>query len=94
MTEQDLLQYCSFYKGEALVPIAFDKKNEGKLWVAEKYVCEEIPNLVNRENPRKSIASFVAAYVGKWDPYGFLETMETYFQLNPDLRECILKIYN
>lgn len=24
-----------------------------------KYVCEEIPNLIDKENPRKSIASFV-----------------------------------
>lgn len=35
MNEQDLLKYCFFYKGEAIIPPTFDKKNEGKLWVAE-----------------------------------------------------------
>lgn len=49
MNEQDLLKYCFFYKGEAIIPPTFDKKNEGKLWVAEKYVCEEIPNLIDKE---------------------------------------------
>lgn len=94
MNEQDLLKYCFFYKGEAIIPPTFDKKNEGKLWVAEKYVCEEIPNLIDKENPRKSIASFVFAYVSKWSPYIFLEVMGTYLQKAPDLKDYINDIYN
>ena len=79
MTEQDLLKYCYFYKGEALIPPDFDKKNEGKLWVAEKFICEEIPHLIDEENPRKSIASYIDSYVGKWAPFKHDEVMTTYY---------------
>lgn len=78
MTEQDLLKYCLFYKGEELLPRDFDKKNEGKLWVAEKFICEEIPHLINEKTPRKSMAGYIESYVGKWAPYELKGVMETY----------------
>ena len=78
MTEQDLLKYCYFYKGEELIPADFDKKDEGKLWEAEKFVCEEIPHRIDEGNPRKSIRSWVESYVGKWDPYNWREVMAVY----------------
>lgn len=90
MTEQDLLKYCFFYKGEAMIPQKFDKKNEGKLWVAEKYICEEIPNFIDEGNPRKSIALYISAYVGKWAPFRYDEVMNTYIQYAPDLKSYIL----
>lgn len=94
MTAEDLMKYCFFYKGEALIPSCFDKKNEGQLWVAEKFICEEIPNLIDKGNPRKSIASYVASYVGKWNPFDFMDVMETYFKKAPDLKDYIFKIYS
>ena len=78
MTEQDLLKYCHFYKGEELVPQGFDRRNEGKLWVAEKFICEEIPHLIDEGNPRKSIVGYIESYVGKWAPYELENVMETY----------------
>lgn len=31
MAERELLRYCHFYKGEAMLPLSFDRTNEGKL---------------------------------------------------------------
>ena len=78
MTEQDLLKYCYFYKGEALIPADFDKRDEGKLWMAEKFVCEEIPHRIDERNLRESIRSWVESYVGKWDPWGWQRVMAIY----------------
>ena len=41
MNETSILQYCYFYKGEEICPKQYDGKNEGKLWQAEKLICEE-----------------------------------------------------
>lgn len=83
-----------FYKGEIIIPSRFVKKNEGKLWVAEKYICEDIPNLIDKENPRRSIASYIAAYVGKWAPFNFMDIMATYFKKSPDVKDFILRTYS
>lgn len=74
--------------------ISICQKNEGKLWVAEKYICEDIPNLIDKENPRRSIASYIAAYVGKWAPFNFMDIMATYFKKSPDVKDFILRTYS
>ena len=94
MTENDLIPYCFFYKGEAIIPSSYDHTDEGKLWVAEKFVCEELPNQIDKEEPRKSIALLVASYVGKWSPFKFHEVMDIYLKRVPDLRNYILDLYN
>lgn len=77
MIEQNLLKYCYFYKGEALPP--FDQ-NDGRrlLWLAEKWICEEGNELIKPTDPKKSMALFVEAYVGKWAPFKASSIMELY----------------
>ena len=94
MTEQEILQYCYFYKGEAMIPQSFDHKNEGKLWVAEKTICEDFSNLIERNNPRRKIAELVAAYVSKWSTINFRSVMRTYFEKVSDLKDEIMAIYS
>ena len=86
MTYNQLLEYCYFYKGEVMCPLEYDRKNEGKLWFAEKMICEDLSELVDDANPRISFARAVASYVGKWAPYSLYEVMETYFEKFPELR--------
>ena len=86
MNETSLLQYCHFYKGEELCPKRYDGKNGGKLWQAEKFICEELFGLVDNSNPRISMAQFVSDYVQKWSPYKFRDVMETYFEKFPESR--------
>ena len=86
MNEKTLLQHCHFYKGEAICPPQFDGKDAGKLWQAEKIICEDLPELVKNPNPRESMAQTVSDYVQKWSPFKFQEIMDTYFEKYPDLR--------
>ena len=86
MTYNQLLEYCYFYKGEAICPEEFEQKNEGELRFAEKMICEHISELVDDANPRVGFAQAVASYVGKWAPYSLYEVMETYFEKCPELR--------
>ncbi len=93
MTEQELLKLCFYYKGEELVPPRFSKTDEGKLWQAEKIICEELQCLIEKENPKMSIAKAVAAYVSKWCPYDFGKIMDEYFSNAEDIREAVMLIY-
>ena len=36
MLYSQLLPLCYFFKGEVMCPLEYDRKNEGKLWFAEK----------------------------------------------------------
>ena len=86
MTYNQLLEYCYFYKGEAICPEEFEQKNEGELRFAEKMICEHLSELVDDANPRVGFAQAVASYVGKWDSFSLYEAMETYFEKCPELR--------
>lgn len=93
LSREEILKHCQFYKGEgrdARPPKDFDRKNEGKLWAAERIICENMPELVDPSNPRQSLCQYVSYYVGKWDPYDFREVMETYFEKCPNLRGKII----
>lgn len=69
------------------MPASLEHTNAGKLWIAEKKVCDEFYDLVGYESPHKDIANLIEAYVGKWDPYGVHSTMETF--LVSSCRSCI-----
>lgn len=86
MTYEQILQYCHFFKGEAICPQYYDGKTEGKLWQAEKTICEDLPNLVDSLNPEISLAQAVSLYIGKWSPYKLFEIMDVYFEKCTDLR--------
>lgn len=93
MTELQLLKYCHFFKGEALTP--FEQTDGHRLlWLAEKWICEEVNNLIDPTDPQKAIASYVAAYVGKWSPFELKSIMDIYFQKAPELKAEISSIYN
>ena len=92
MTSNAMIRYCRYYKGEAICPPQYDGTNAGKLWQAEKFVCEEFFNLINwvgwtAENsadPYYSFIEYVSAYVEKWSPYKCEEIMNEYFNNRPD----------
>lgn len=94
MTEQDLLKYCFYYHGEAMMPRSFDNNsNLSELWSAEKFVCEQLSQKIDAKNPRKSMAYWIAAYVSKWDPYEFRDVLDVYLKNDPSLKEYIYTIY-
>ena len=93
MEKTDILKYCKFYHGEKECPKKFNDL-ECQLWYAEQWICEKAPNVI-KNNAAFDIASYIAAYIGKWDPYGFRETIKYYFtKINDnELKEKIFKIY-
>ena len=94
MTEQEVMKFCHYYKGEAIVPLSFEQKYEHALWLAEKYICEELFNQIEEENPRRYIADIIASYVSKWMPYEFGDIMNVYWEKVPDLKADIMLCYN
>lgn len=90
MIEQEIILYCHYWKGEELMPMAITDKDEQRLWFAEKMICETMPQLVTRDNPRKSLDEAVAAYVSKWAPYDFEDTLRVYFKNDATYEKAIL----
>lgn len=88
MTYNEILPYCLFFNGEELVPSSLDQ-TDGRLWLAEKKVCEEFPSLVSDENPRTSLASAVYYFLGKWYPFKFGDYMNRYFEKAPELKDSL-----
>lgn len=83
MNKTELLKYCYFFKDEKQCPQSYDGKHEGKLWQAEKMICEYMTELVHKDNPRESMANAIAMYIEKWSPYKYLEVMDIYFEKCP-----------
>lgn len=90
MTPTDLYQYCAFYKGEFLCPSEYEDGTKEKIWLAEKIIVEDMSSTITDDNPHLQLAQLVSAYVQKWAPFTFRETMEVYFDIYPQLRSKIL----
>ncbi len=93
MIETTIIPYCHYWKGEELMPLSVTDENEQRLWYAEKMICETMPQLVRKDNPRQSLDNAVAAYVSKWGPYQLEETLRVYFKNDATYEEDILRIY-
>lgn len=76
MTKEKMIDYFLFFKGEKECP--FERgSTKARLWVAEQF-CHDNPHLISDSNPADDIFSYVEAYVGKWDPYGWVDVMNFY----------------
>lgn len=93
MTAEDILNYCHFYHGEVIMPESLEDTNEGQLWIAEKAICENFANDIHADTPQKDIASLVAAYVGKWNPYELSDVINTYLMKVPNVETFIRQVY-
>lgn len=94
MREEEIIKRCFYYKGGVVVPRKYEHKKEHLLWNAEKYVCDEMFNKIDLKEPEKSIASFVAAYISKWEPFDYYEILDLYLSNIPTIKNEILAIYS
>ena len=93
MKIDELLKYCHFYKGENKVPESFDRRPEGKIWLAESFACD-CPELFDGyENIEKRMVDVVCAHISKWDVYENAQTLKVYFKKSPRYEKEFLKIY-
>lgn len=93
MTAEDILNYCHFYKGEAMMPESMENTNEGMLWIAERMICEEFYKNISQKDAKRDIASYVASYVSKWNPYELSDVMNTYLAKAPEQKDFIESTY-
>ncbi len=83
MTTQELIQFCHYYKGEKECPST--DKIFAQLWTAEMMACTDLINMVSDNNPKHDLHNVVFAYVSKWNPYSYWETLDEYIKkAHPD----------
>lgn len=75
------------------MPESLEGTNEGQLWIAEKAVCENFTSNIRANAAQKDIASYVASYVGKWNPYELVDVMNTYLIKVPNVEAFIREVY-
>jgi len=92
MRREDLLSLCHYYKGEDEDKCPFSDKIQGRLWVAEMMVCTSLGSMIGDEHPEDDFHSAVFAYVSKWDPYCFRDTLDEYIKVAKP-KESIIKVY-
>ena len=73
----DYRSLCSFYKGEKECPFEAGKGNAGKFWMAERFVCEEYAQTVEKQ-VETDFFRMVAAYISKWAPYDYPDLIRDY----------------
>ena len=89
-----MIKYCYFYDGENFSP--YEEKDERRLlWFAEKQFFETEKAFTNNDALQKEIASYVAAFVGKWNPFQYREILKKHYlqHLPDDLKQFIIETY-
>ena len=88
-----LQNICKYYKGENKCPSEYNN-TEGQIWDAERWICSQ-PNLIGKQHPELDFVSYVASYIGKWNPYEYRDVVKFYLLLfnNKSLSEYITRVY-
>lgn len=92
MKREDVIALCHYYKGEDEDKCPFTDKKKMQLWAAEMMACTHLIEMIGDTNPKDDLHNVVFAYVSKWDPYGFRETLDEYIKV-AKTKEKIIKVY-
>ncbi|MCQ2281943.1 MAG: hypothetical protein MJZ99_04895 [Bacteroidales bacterium] len=76
MKKDVLLKYFLFFDGSENCPYKNATK-EAKIWGAERFIWD-YHEIIDKSSPEKSIRSYIESFVGKWDPWGWVDVMEYY----------------
>lgn len=92
MDREDAIALCHYYKGEDEDKCPFTDRIKAQLWAAEMMACTHLIGMIGDENPKDDLHKTVFAYVSKWNPYGYRETLDEYIKVaNP--KQEIIKVY-
>ena len=94
MKREDLIALCHYYKGEDEDKCPFTEKNEVQLRAAEMMACTYLMDMISDEQPQDDLHSVVFAYVSKWNPYKFRETLDEYIKVANPKHSIIDTYYN
>ncbi len=93
LNQSEALKYCKYYKGEKECPSELNE-TERQIWVAEKMICCH-SDMIGSDNPERDLVSYVASYVGKWDPWEYRDVINYYLKRfeDPTLVASISRVY-
>lgn len=92
MRREDLIALCHYYKGEDEDKCPFKDTLKARLWMAEMMACNYFFNSIDAGNPKDDLHKMVFAYVSKWDPYNYRNTLDEYIKVAKP-KEQIIKSY-
>lgn len=80
----DVSKFCAYYHGEEKCPQSYDHRIEGKLWLSESIVSEDIfINMIeSAEDPNLEFVKLVVAMIQKWCPNEQDTILDFYFKNN------------
>jgi len=88
MEKEEIIKICQYYKGEETLPKKWeDNYMYSSLWQSEKTICEQMPDVIGKENPIDDLARYVYSLLGKWTPYEANEYMDEYIKIYPHLHK-------
>ena len=60
----------------------------------EMMTCTYFIQSINKDNPKDDLHNMVFAYVSKWDPYTFRDTLDEYIKVAKPKQEIINTYYD
>lgn len=94
MKKEDLIALCHYYHGEDEDKCPFCDTIKARLWAAEMMTCTYFIQSINKDNPKDDLHNMVFAYVSKWDPYTFRDTLDEYIKVAKPKQEIINTYYD
>ncbi len=94
MDRQELISLCHYYNGEDEDKRPFTDTPKARLWMAEMMVCTHFADSIDKDNPIDDLHDMVFAYVSKWDPYTFRDTLDEYIKVANPKQSIIATYYN
>lgn len=94
MTTKEAIAFCHYYKGEPEDKCPFTDRVKEQLWAAEMMACTELIGMIGDAHPEDDLHGVVFAYVSKWNPYGFRDTLDEYIKVAKPKQAIIDTYYN
>ena len=92
MKQEDVIALCHYYKGEQDCP--YTDSINAQLWMAEMMACTDLIEMIGDNSPKDDFDSVVFAYVSKWNPYTFRDTLDEYIKVTHPKQAIIDTYYN
>lgn len=94
MRRKDAIALCHYYNGEDEDKCPFTDRIKSQLWAAEMMACTNLIGMIGDEHPQDDLHSVVFAYVSKWDPYTYRDTLDEYIKVAKPKQAIIDTYYN
>jgi hypothetical protein len=94
MKREDVIALCHYYRGEEMNQCPYTDSIKAQLWTAEMMACTYLIEMIGDNNPKDDLHNVVFAYVSKWNPYTFRDTLDEYIKVAHPKQSTIDTYYN